>query len=90
MAWGELLSGRAESARQRAVAEVSRAERTGEHLAEVEARLALGAALSVLGEDAEGAGELARAESLAELLPYPAGTSRAAWARALLRAAEQS
>ncbi|MFI6647485.1 ATP-binding protein [Streptomyces sp. NPDC050529] len=87
-AWGELLSGRAESARQRAAAEVSRAERTGEHLAEVEARLALGAALSLLGEEAEGAEELARAESLAEILPYPAGTSRAARARTLLRAAE--
>ncbi|MDP5310116.1 ATP-binding protein [Streptomyces poriferorum] len=84
-AWGELLSGRAESARQLALAEVSRAERTGEHLAEVEARVALGASLTVLAEEAEGAGELARAESLAERLPYPAGTSRAAWARALLR-----
>ncbi|MGW8884224.1 ATP-binding protein [Streptomyces sp. NPDC055749] len=87
-AWAELLSGRAESARQRAQAEVSRAERTGEHLAEVEARLALGASLAMLAEEAEGAEELARAESLAALLPYPAGTSRAAWARAVVRAAE--
>ncbi|WP_328892518.1 ATP-binding protein [Streptomyces sp. NBC_00236] len=87
-AWGELLSGRAESARQLALAEVSRAERTGEHLAEVEARVALGAALSMLAEEAAGAEELARAESLAERLPYPAGTSRAAWARALLHDAE--
>lgn len=51
----------------------------------MEARVALGASLTVLAEEAEGAGELARAESLAERLPYPAGTSRAAWARALLR-----
>ncbi|MER7728301.1 AAA family ATPase [Streptomyces sp. NPDC096323] len=87
-AWGELLSGRAASARQHALAEVSRAERTGEHLAEVEARIVLGASLSMLAEEAEGAEELARAESLAERLPYPAGTSRAAWARALLRAAK--
>ncbi|MFH9618374.1 ATP-binding protein [Streptomyces pratensis] len=84
-AWGELLCGRAESARQLALAEVSRAERTGEHLAEVEARVALGASLTALAEEAEGAGELDRAESLAELLPYPAGTRRAAWARDLLR-----
>lgn len=83
-AWGELLTGRAESARRLALAEVSRAERTGEHLAEVDARIALGAALTVLAEEADGAGELARAEELAALLPYPAGTSRAAWARALL------
>ncbi|MFD3996058.1 ATP-binding protein [Streptomyces sp. NPDC058548] len=85
-AWGELLSGRKESARRRVLAEVARAERTGERLAEVEARVALGASLVMLSRDDEGAQELARAESLAGLLPYPAGTSRAAWARTRLRA----
>ncbi|MCX5400710.1 AAA family ATPase [Streptomyces sp. NBC_00102] len=83
VAWAELLSGHPEAALRLARAEVARAERTGERLAEVEARTALGASLSRLGRTPEGAGELTRAESLAASLPYPAGTRRAAWARGL-------
>lgn len=46
VAWAELLSGRPESALRLARAEVARSERTGERLAEVEARIALGVSLS--------------------------------------------
>lgn len=81
VAWGELLSGQAESARRRALAEVSRAGRTGERLAEVEAHIALGAALFGLGEADSAEQALARAERLAARLPYPAGLSRVAAAR---------
>nr|WP_262346604.1 AAA family ATPase [Streptomyces sp. QL37] len=84
VAWAEVLSGRAEAAVRLARAEVARAERTGERLAEVEARIVLGAALSWLARAPEGTTELTRAESLAEALPYPAGTRRATWARNLL------
>lgn len=87
VAWARLLSGRPGAALRLARAEVARAERTGEHLAEVEARIAVGTSLSRLARAVEGALELARAESLAGSLPYPAGTRRAAWARALPREA---
>ncbi|MFB8082947.1 AAA family ATPase [Streptomyces sp. NPDC056013] len=83
-AWAELLSGRPGTAQRLARAEVARAERTGERLAEVEARIALGTSLTLLGRTPEGASELAGAESSAESLPYPAGTRRASWARDLL------
>ncbi|MFE5944554.1 ATP-binding protein [Streptomyces sp. NPDC056480] len=82
-AWAELLSGRPDTAQRLARAEVARAERTGERLAEVEARIALGTSLTRLARATEGARELNRAESSAESLPYPAGTRRAAWARGL-------
>ncbi|WP_405460525.1 hypothetical protein OG786_24245 [Streptomyces sp. NBC_00101] len=87
VAWAELLSGRPESALRLARAEVARSERTGERLAEVEARIALGVSLSRLALEREGARELARAETLAGTLPYPAGARRAERARALLREA---
>ncbi|MFD9246524.1 hypothetical protein ACFV0D_32295 [Streptomyces sp. NPDC059556] len=83
-AWAELLSGRPGTAQRLARAEVARAERTGERLAEVEARIALGTSLTLLARAPEGASELARAESSADSLPYPAGTRRASWARGLL------
>ncbi|MFI6941394.1 AAA family ATPase [Streptomyces sp. NPDC050418] len=63
--WAELLADRPESAAAFARTEVARAERTGERLAEVEARIALGVALIRLGR--ERAGETG-----------PAGESRAA------------
>ncbi|MEV6018014.1 MULTISPECIES: AAA family ATPase [unclassified Streptomyces] len=85
VAWAELLSGRAENALRIARAEAARAERTGERLAEVEARIVLGASLSRQAPTREGARELTRAESLAGALPYPAGTRRLARARDLLR-----
>ncbi|WP_030694011.1 hypothetical protein [Streptomyces globisporus] len=44
-AWSELLTGRAEAATCRALGEAIRAVRTGERLAEVDARIALGVAL---------------------------------------------
>ncbi|WP_405776276.1 ATP-binding protein [Streptomyces sp. NBC_00859] len=87
VAWAELLSGRAEAALHLARAEVVRARQTGERLAEVEARIALGASLTRLGRTPEGVRELARAESAAGALPYPAGTRRATWAREVLRGA---
>ncbi|MBP2585331.1 DNA-binding SARP family transcriptional activator/predicted ATPase [Streptomyces sp. PvR006] len=83
-AWAELLSGRPDTAQRLARAEVARAERTGERLAEVEARIVLGTSLTLLARAPEGASELARAESSADSLPYPAGTRRASWARGLL------
>ncbi|WP_406374686.1 AAA family ATPase [Streptomyces sp. NBC_00647] len=85
VAWAELLSGRAEAALRIAGTEVARTQRTGERLAEVEARIALGTSLSRLARTREGVEELKRAESLAGGLPYPAGARRAA--RALLREA---
>ncbi|WP_328580546.1 hypothetical protein [Streptomyces sp. NBC_00370] len=85
VAWAELLSGRPEAALPLARAEVTRARHTGERLAEVEARIALGASLSRLARKPDGTKELVRAEKLAEALPYPAGTRRAARARDLLR-----
>ncbi|WP_405796223.1 ATP-binding protein [Streptomyces sp. NBC_01506] len=84
VAWCELLSGQAESAVRRARGEVERTVRTGERLAEVEARIALGASLSRLGRTTQGEAELARAGSLAEALPYPAGARRVTEARALV------
>ncbi|MGW2837551.1 ATP-binding protein [Streptomyces sp. NPDC001493] len=97
VAWAELLSGRPGSALRLARAEVTRSESTGERLAEVEARIALGAALSLLAreregtlaQEREGARELARAETLAGTLPYPAGASRTGRARAWLREARR-
>ncbi|MFB6531568.1 hypothetical protein [Streptomyces sp. NPDC056399] len=71
-------------AMRRSRAEAARAERTGEGLAEVEARIALGTALHRLGRTPEGIKELTRAVGSAQGLPYPAGTRRAAWARDLL------
>ncbi|MFD5635312.1 ATP-binding protein [Streptomyces sp. NPDC127077] len=85
VAWAELLSGRAEAALRLACAEAARAERTGERLREVEARIVLGTSLSRLAPAREAAKELTRAESLARALPYPAGTRRLARAQALLR-----
>lgn len=84
-AWAELLSGRPEIALRLARAEVTRSERSGERLTEVEARIALGTALCRLAQSREGSRELARAETLAAALPYPAGARRAERARGLLR-----
>ncbi|MFE7552448.1 ATP-binding protein [Streptomyces gardneri] len=89
VAWAELMSGRPDIAMRLARAEAARAERMGERLAEVEARIALGTALHRLGRTPEGTKELTRAVALAEALPYPAGTRRAAWARDLLGEASQ-
>ncbi|MYX20153.1 LuxR family transcriptional regulator, partial [Streptomyces sp. SID8380] len=83
-AWAELLCGRPADGLRLARAELTRARRTGERLAEIEARLALATCLSRLTRTTEGARELARAESQARTLPYPAGTRRATWARQLL------
>ncbi|MFE7513174.1 hypothetical protein ACFU8I_18425 [Streptomyces sp. NPDC057540] len=89
VAWAELMSGRPDIAMRLARAEAARAERTGERLAEVEARIALGTALHRLGRTPEGTQEPTRAVASAEALPYPAGTRRAAWARDLLGEASQ-
>ncbi|MFD7878769.1 ATP-binding protein [Streptomyces sp. NPDC059766] len=88
VAWAELLAGRAASARRHALAEVSRAGRTGERLAEVEARIALGVALSRLGRADEAQDALERAAELSGRLPYPAGTHRLSAARDLLEGGE--
>ncbi|WP_159329245.1 ATP-binding protein [Streptomyces tendae] len=85
--WAELLSGNRSAALRLARAEVARTRRTGERLAEVEARTALGACLCRLGRAPEGDAELRRADSLAAALPYPAGTRRVAWARQVLKGA---
>lgn len=84
MAWGELRSGHAARARDRALAEVGRAERTGERLAEVDARVALAASLAHLGRSGEARAALARAGAQAAALPYPAGAGQVRRARCLL------
>ncbi|MEU9360584.1 AAA family ATPase [Streptomyces sp. NPDC048301] len=71
-AWGELCCGRADRATDLASAEAVRAERTGERLAEVDARVALAAALDRLGRTAESREARTRAETVAAALPYPA------------------
>ncbi|WP_420802743.1 ATP-binding protein [Streptomyces adustus] len=88
VAWAELLAGRAASALRHALAEVSRAGRTGERLAEVEARIALGVALSRLDRADEARDALERAAELSGRLPYPAGTRRLSAARDLLKGGE--
>ncbi|MEV6264804.1 AAA family ATPase [Streptomyces sp. NPDC051784] len=76
-AWCELRSGRADKARRLAHAEALRAERTGERLAEVDARVALAAALARLGHTDEAREARERAEAVAAALPYPAGIRQA-------------
>ncbi|MFJ8976721.1 ATP-binding protein [Streptomyces sp. NPDC102282] len=85
-AWAELLAGRAEPARRLALAEAGRAERTGERLAEVEARVALAVSLSRLSFADEAVDALRQAETLADALPYPAGLRRVRTARGLMDA----
>ncbi|MER7719665.1 AAA family ATPase [Streptomyces flaveolus] len=81
VAWGELLSGRPGAACRIAATEAERAAGTGERLAEVEARVVQGAALLRSGEPGAARRALARAEALAEALPYPAGVQRVAQTR---------
>lgn len=80
-AWALLACGRSEEAAETAAAEVERAERAGERLAETEARTAHAAALAALGRERESAAGFDRATALADALPYPAGARRVAWAR---------
>ncbi|MFD5788854.1 ATP-binding protein [Streptomyces sp. NPDC127037] len=83
-AWAELRSNRPEPARRLAADEVARAARTGERIAEADARTVLALALHRLG-DADAAREaLTRADDLARALPYPAGAVYAAQVRALM------
>lgn len=83
-AWAELRSNRPEPARRLAADEVARAARTGERIAEADARTVLALALHRLG-DADAAREaLTRADDLARALPYPAGAVHAAEVRALM------
>ncbi|WP_432102251.1 ATP-binding protein [Streptomyces sp. bgisy091] len=83
-AWCELGAGRAETARDLASTESLRAERTGEQLAEVDARVALAASLAGLGHADDARDAFARAEEVAASLPYPAGTRQSQLARSLL------
>ncbi|WP_242427725.1 hypothetical protein [Streptomyces sp. Root431] len=80
-AWALLACGRAAEAAEVAGAEVGRAERAGERLAETDARTARAAALAALGREREAAEGFDRAAVLAEELPYPAGARRVAGAR---------
>lgn len=80
-AWALLVGGRAREAAAAAAAEVARAERAGERLAETEARTVHAAALAALGRAEEAAEGFDRAAALAERLPYPAGARRVAHAR---------
>lgn len=83
-AWAELRSNRPEPARRLAADEVARAARTGERIAEADARTVLALALHRLG-DADAAREaLTRADDLARALPYPAGAAHAAEVRRLM------
>nr|WTB28529.1 AAA family ATPase [Streptomyces sp. NBC_00830] len=78
-AW--LACGRVEEAVEAAAAEVERAERAGERLAETDARTMHAAALAELGRERDAAEAFRRAVALAESLPYPAGSRRLALAR---------
>ncbi|MFD7295871.1 ATP-binding protein [Streptomyces sp. NPDC059897] len=76
-AWAQLDAGRPRLALELATAEATRAERTGERLAEAEAHLARSAALSHLASPTEAAAALTHATHLGHSLPYPAGLRRA-------------
>ncbi|MEU0596894.1 AAA family ATPase [Streptomyces sp. NPDC006393] len=76
-AWAELLRGERESARRTAAEEVERTRRTGERLAEVEARVVW----AVAAKDAEALGA---AEEAARALPFPAGLRQVEAARGLM------
>ncbi|MGW1003111.1 ATP-binding protein [Streptomyces sp. NPDC002520] len=80
-AWAHLVAGRAQHAAELAAAEAERATRSGERLAEVDARTAHGAALARLGHPGPAAEAFTRASALATALPYPVGVSRIALAR---------
>ncbi|MEV5603967.1 AAA family ATPase [Streptomyces sp. NPDC052299] len=83
-AWAELRSGRPEPARRLAADEVARAARTGERLAEADARTVLALALHRLGDGEAAREALTRADELVRSLPYPAGAAHVAGARALM------
>ncbi|MFF7337693.1 ATP-binding protein [Streptomyces sp. NPDC008163] len=83
-AWAELHSGRPEAARRLAGDEVARAGRTGERLAEADARTVLALALYRLGDEEAAREALTRADDLARVLPYPAGAVHTAEVRALM------
>ncbi|MEU2022186.1 AAA family ATPase [Streptomyces sp. NPDC016469] len=83
-AWAELHCGRPEAARRIAGEEVVRAGRTGERLAEADARTVLALALHRLGEGEAAREALTRADDLVRALPYPAGAAHVAEVRALM------
>ncbi|WP_405939672.1 AAA family ATPase [Streptomyces sp. NBC_00726] len=83
-AWADLRSGRPEPARRRSADEVARAARTGERLAEADARTVLALALHRLGAGEAAREALTRADDLARSLPYPAGAAHAAEVRVLM------
>ncbi|WP_405900774.1 AAA family ATPase [Streptomyces sp. NBC_00727] len=83
-AWTELHSGRPEPARRLAGAEVDRAARTGERIAEADARTVHALALFRLREEAAAREALTRADDLVRTLPYPAGAAHVAEVRALM------
>ncbi|NEC07800.1 hypothetical protein, partial [Streptomyces sp. SID7909] len=64
--------------------EVARAARTGERLAEADARTVLALALHRLGDGEAAREALTRADDLVRALPYPAGAAHAAEVRALM------
>ena len=86
-AWAELLSGRPDTTRALAAAELARARLTGERIVEAEIQIALAVSLSRLGDDDGARQTLSQAETLVLTLPYPAGMSRAAAARRLMSGA---
>ncbi|MFF0276890.1 hypothetical protein [Streptomyces sp. NPDC004330] len=71
VSWAEIMSEHPGITMRRARAEAARAERTGERLAEVEARIALATALHRLGRTPEGTTELTRAVGIG---PGPAAS----------------
>ncbi|MFE6761341.1 ATP-binding protein [Streptomyces sp. NPDC057689] len=83
-AWAELRGGRPEPARGLAADEAARAARTGERIAETDARTVLALALFRLGDGTAAHEALHQAETLAAALPYPAGAAHAAEVRRLM------
>ncbi|MFI0829349.1 ATP-binding protein [Streptomyces roseolus] len=82
-AWAHLTAGRLDRAAALAAAEAERAARTGERIAETEARTVHAAALAARGDAGEAEAAFAKAAHLAELLPYPAAVRRIQEVRAL-------
>ncbi|MEU3605546.1 AAA family ATPase [Streptomyces sp. NPDC035033] len=82
-AWAHLAAGRWDRAVALARAEAERAARTGERIAETEARTVHAAALAARGDAARAEEAFAKAARLAESLPYPAAVRRLQEVRAL-------
>ncbi|MFC4139150.1 MULTISPECIES: AAA family ATPase [unclassified Microbacterium] len=81
-AWARLQLGDAAAAERIAAEEISRATGEGELITAIDARIILATARALRGDTRRAAREFEELTELAEELPYPAGLSRIARARA--------